>query len=72
MNDRSIHGPRVRPAPRLLTVLAALEVLGAACAKGDAAAPPPERPPLLPLAVVDGFADSLNGVHHAVVLAQQG
>ena len=45
MNDCSNRGRRARLAPRLLTFLAALGLLGAACTRGDAAAPAPERPP---------------------------
>src|SRR6266702_7139027 len=45
MNDCSIGGRQARPAPRLLTFLAALGLLGAACSRGDAAGPPPDRPP---------------------------
>jgi multidrug efflux system membrane fusion protein len=47
MTMRSTRGPRARPAPRSLHLhlLPALALLAAACARGSAAGPAPERPP---------------------------
>lgn len=46
VRNRSIHPPRrAPPASGLLGSLAALALLGAACARSDAAGPPPDRPP---------------------------